>query len=822
MTKDFCILFLLVLLLNSCSSHTQTASNISEEEAQHIVDSIKNVDSLLMYASKYADKQEVRAEIIIRESIGKHYRDHCEFEKAIAEHDSTISLARSSGDTLHWIRALNQQGTNFRRLGDMDEASRLHYEALALTDAQINDTSFISRKNRVVTLNGLGNVLLSMGNYDEAERMFRQALAGERSLGSSVGQAINYANIGSIFEHENNLDSARVYYKKSMEKNREANNATGIGLCYKYLGQLDEKEGNLEAARENYHTSYEISVPTGDAWHWLEASSDLARLYLLTSNADSARKYVEITRKTADEIDSKEHRATAYRLCSEYEEKWGKPAQALALYKLSKELNDSVLSEKNYNHIQNLRVNYEAKRRSAEVEQAQSEAKMEQTIRHIITWVGIIIFLVMCGVVIALSYIVRVSRRSNATLQKANEAMKQADEELRKADAELRQADEELRQADRERQAFYRDIAHRFRTPLTVVIGMTQQLREHINKDDEQAQGDFKAVERQNGELLRLVNEMMHKLQPNASTATVTVIDGELQTTDEDLWNEQTSEPDSLPAKVSQHSTLNTQTSPLILLAEDNPDVARYQCELLERNGYRVNWAEDGVMALELLKEEMPQLVITDVMMPHMDGLELCKNIRSEASTAHLPLIIVTARVDDRDRMKGLEAGAEVYLTKPFLGKELLLNIKNLLEQREKLRIKYAEVNENDNGNDNGNDNENEESSTLRFQKMINEVIDANLSNSDFNSTILAANLCFSRSQLNRRMNLKLGVDASHYIRERRMEHACKMLKILDYSIMDVQIACGFDTPAYFSRTFKQHFGMTPTEYRKENGYSKD
>lgn len=464
--------------------------------------------------------------------------------------------------------------------------------------------------------------------------------------------------------------------------------------------------------------------------------------------------------------------------------------------------------------MQNLRVNYEAKRRSAEVEQARNEAKVEQTIRHIITWVGFAIFLVMCGVVFALSYIVRVSRRSNATLQRANEAMKQADEDLRKADAELRQADEELRQADRERQAFYRDIAHRFRTPLTVVIGMTQQLREHINKEDEQAQGDFKAVERQNGELLRLVNEMMHKLQPNATTATVTAIDGELQvgnisenfeTIDTDNTYAITSETQQTEAMPNADGS-----KPLILLAEDNPDVARYQCELLERNGYRVNWAEDGLMALELLKEEMPNLVITDVMMPHMNGLELCKNIRNEASTAHLPLIIVTARVEDRDRMKGLEAGAEVYLTKPFLGKELLLNIKNLLDQREKLRMKYTETASEHTNPESTTD----ENSSTNFQKMLNEVIDLNLSNSEFNSTILAANLCLSRSQLNRKINEELGIDTSRYIRERRMSHACDMLKSPNYSIMDVQIACGFESPAYFSRAFKQRFDMTPTEYR--------
>lgn len=835
-----------IILFWGCTSNTTPELSVYDEEAQEIADSLRNIDTLIAYANKYKGLDEKRAEVIIRETLGKLYRDRSDFANAITQHDSAIAIARSISDTLHLIRALNQQGTNFRRMGDMEEASKLHYQALELCDAQKEDTTYVSRKNRVVSLNGLGNVLLSMGNYDEAEHMFRQAFAGEHSLGSALGQAINLANIGSIFEHNGRYDSARVYYNRSMEMNREAKNATGIGLCYQYLGHLDEHEKNLPSAEQNFLTSYKTLVETGDSWHWLEASIALSRLYIFANNADSARKYVGITTRTAEEIASMEHRATAYNLYSQVEERWGSPSKALALFRLSTQLNDSVLSEKNYNHIQNLRVNYETKRRTAEIEQAKEEAKTEQKMRRITTWIGITILLFLGGIVVALMYINDVRKRSYRTLQEANEAIKLADEELRKADSELRQADEELRKADRERQAFYRDIAHRFRTPLTVVIGMTQQLRAHISSDDEQGQGDFKAVERQNAELLRLVNEMMHKLQPNATTATVTAIDGELTfgniadayEGEENLVN--TGKDEEAKAQPNADGT-----KPLILLAEDNEDVARYQCELLERNGYRVNWAVNGVMALELIAEEMPKLVITDVMMPRMNGLELCRQIRGKAETSHLPLIVVTARVEDRDRMKGLEAGAEVYLTKPFLGKELLLNIKNLLEQREKLRQKFTDefvvsglsVAESINTLDQMQkaeeaenakaDNDVETASGAEevtdadgakneeFRMMVNEVIDSNLGDPNFSSTILAAHMCLSRAQLNRKINSELGTDTSHYIRERRLEHACRMLRSSDMSIMDIQVACGFDSPAYFSRAFKQRFEKSPSEWRK-------
>lgn len=825
----------------ACTSKHEDNEDASVAEAESFVKETNSIDALSDYADSLSKASNYRAEIIVREALGKVFRDQCDFEQAFIQHDSAIALARLEKDTIHLVRALNQQGTNFRRVGDMEEASKLHYQALELCDDNSSDTSYVARKNRVVSLNGLGNILLSMGNYEEAGKVFRKALAGEKSLGSPVGQAINYANIGSIFEHQNMLDSAHIYYDLSMKMNSKADNATGIGLCYQYIGRLDEKQGNIETARQNFLKSYEVLVPTGDSWHWLEASIALSKLYLQTSNADSARKYIDITYTTAKSIRSKEHTATAYSLCSQFEEKWGVPSRALELYKLSKALNDSLLSEKDYNHMQNLRVNYEAKRRSAEVKKAQREAKFEQYMRKVITWIGIIGFIVMSGVVANLIYTNRIRKKSNIALQNANEAMKQADEELRKADAELRLADEELRKADSERQAFYRDIAHRFRTPLTVVIGMTQQLQEHINKDDEQALGDFKAVERQNGELLRLVNEMMHKLQPNATTATVTSIDGELQ-----YGNITDDEPDLSDEKNTEatEAVLNSDgTKPLILLAEDNEDVARYQCELLERNGYRVNWAEDGVMALELIKEEMPKLIITDIMMPHMDGLELCRNIRNNPDTTHLPLIVVTARVEDRDRMKGLEAGAEVYLTKPFLGRELLLNIKNLLNQRERLRKKFTDVAstaaggtdeltldaqsitplQNSNDTDieqltrDKNPSEEQTDRDSKFQQMVNEVIDSNLSDTEFSSTILAAHICLSRAQLNRKINTEFGTDTSHYIRERRLEHACRMLRTTNMTIMDIQISCGFESPGYFSRVFKQRFDLSPSEYRKSN-----
>ena len=142
------------------------------------------------------------------------------------------------------VQALNNIGTNYRRLAILDEASSYHYQALTYCDqysGSRNPDDRTARKNRVVSLNGIGNVQLTLGNADEAENAFRQALKGENELGSALGQAINYANLGSILESREMLDSARYYYGKSLEFNEKAKSDLGVSLCHAHFGRLAEK-----------------------------------------------------------------------------------------------------------------------------------------------------------------------------------------------------------------------------------------------------------------------------------------------------------------------------------------------------------------------------------------------------------------------------------------------------------------------------------------------------------------------------------------------------------------------------------------------------
>ena len=211
----------------------------------------------------------------------------------------------------------------------------------------------------------------------------------------------------------------------------------------------------------------------------------------------------------------------------------------------------------------------------------------------------------------------------------------------------------------------------------------------------------------------------------------------------------------------------------------------------------------------------IPRLIITDIMMPGMDGLELIKSVRADENTAHIPIIVVSARNENNDRLAGFDAGAEVYLGKPFIPDELLIMVRKLLEQREMLKKKYSlQIEEADKVNNidlTKGVNKNEQ----QFIKRINEYISENIMECNLNAAMLAEHMIMSITTLNRKINGITGTNTTNYIRQRKLARAKYLLKKSTMSMGEIQIVCGFETPSYFSRAFKGEFGVTPTEYRK-------
>ena len=763
---------LLSFITFSCKDDTIKYSNKCDIEATAIADTVIDIETLKKHIEHYESLNEKRAALLVRQKLGSVLRNKSDFYTAVEIHSKCIADAEELSDTLQLIIALNNQGTNFRRIGDLEQASTNHYRALELCDHTLNDTSFIARKNRVRTLNGLGNVMLSLGNDEVAEDMFRRALKGEAELNSATGQAINYANIGAIKERKGELDSARIYYNMSMDKNRECNNLIGISLCYQNIGELDEAAGKHVEARENYLKSYEIGLQTKDVWHWLNSCTALAALCLKEGEMDEAEKYNNEALSSAIRINAKGRLSYLYTLQAEIDEKRGDFKKALEHTKISIAYKDSADIEENRIHTQNLRVNYEINKRIKDVEEAEAKALHEKEMRDMTLWGSIVaIFLVLLAVVASVRAAVERKKR-NILLEKTN----------------------------RERQEFYRGITHQLRTPLTVVIGMTHELERFIPDDNEVARKEFEAVTRKSKELLDLVTEMIKFNQGERDDLEVTELPkAEYQHYGIDLLNSNGEESDDY-----------------ILVAEDDNDVALLITQMLKNQGYRFHWAHNGRDAYEYIKENMPRLIITDIMMPEMDGLELIKAIRGNEDTAHLPIIVVSARTENNDRLAGFDAGAEVYLGKPFIPDELLMMVRKLLEQRELLKKKYNQQIAEAANVDNDEISKGRNRTERDFIKQINEYISENIMDCGLNAAMLADHMIMSIATLNRKINSITGTNTTNYIRQRKLARAKYLLKNSSMSMGEIQVVCGFETPSYFSRTFRAEYGITPTECRKK------
>lgn len=700
---------------------------------------------------------------------GSDYRNSCDFTRAIAVHDSCIKIAKEMGDTMQYVIGLNNQGTNFRRLGSLNEASQLHYRALALCDQYSDTSSFNAKKNVLRSLNGLGNILMTLGNYEASEEMFRRALAGEENLQSATGQAINLANIGSIKHKQGLNDSAAVYYTLSLKKNMEAKNDVGISLCNSYLGEIDEENGDMQAALAHYRESFTIGKATGDVWHWLTPCIALAKLYHKENNLDSALIYTNTGLAAAYEIHSSEHLRDLYSLRSFIDEKMGNMVLAYQDLKRCRQYNDSVLSAESRNQVQNLRVNYEANRRNEEVKKAEEKAENSRMVRDMVIIVTVVIFVFLA--IGTVQY-----RRNQATKRKVAA----------------------------ERDLFYRNVTHQLRTPMTVVLGMVNQLQNHISKDDRMGMESLAAAQRQSKNLLELIKQLI--AASKEGKAPLLTPQGDII----EFVSPQQKETAATAIRFADlPADIKLEGASTILVAEDNDDVAMMICALLRDKGYVVSRASDGQEAWEMLQDDLPDLLLTDIAMPRMDGLQLMRHVREEETMSHLPIIVASARVEDSERIEGINAGAEVYLTKPFIPEELLLRVRKILEQRELIRHRFMSSTSDDHSALGISSAEQD------FLTSLNAVIDQNMTTGEVNTAFLAEKLFASASTINRKVKNITGMSSTIYIRNRRLTVAKRLLSTTTKSITEVETLCGFNTPGYFSRLFKAEVGCSPSEYRQ-------
>lgn len=271
--------------------------------------------------------------------------------------------------------------------------------------------------------------------------------------------------------------------------------------------------------------------------------------------------------------------------------------------------------------------------------------------------------------------------------------------------------------------------------------------------------------------------------------------------------------PTVAPKKAQRIVKKAPANAPLVLIVEDNADVVAYLISCLDRK-YRIAVANGGQQGIDRALELVPDLIISDVMMPEKDGFEVCRFLKKDERTSHIPIILLTAKADDDSKLTGLGIGADAYLSKPFNPEELLIRTGKLLELRKNLRAHYLRLS----GLENGQplDSQPAEPAEQLFLKKAREIIEENLDDNRYAVPDLCKALGMSRTQLHRKLTSLTGHSANHYIRLIRLEKAKLLLRNDSANIAEISYSTGFSTPEYFSRIFRKETGMTPSKFREK------
>ena len=256
-------------------------------------------------------------------------------------------------------------------------------------------------------------------------------------------------------------------------------------------------------------------------------------------------------------------------------------------------------------------------------------------------------------------------------------------------------------------------------------------------------------------------------------------------------------------------SSKNVET-PSLLIIEDNRDVITY-IEGLLKHDYRVEIARNGQEGIDQALALIPDIIISDVMMPEKNGYEVCAALKKDQRTSHIPIILLTAKATVEDRVDGLKEGADAYLAKPFDKEELFIRLKQLIAIRHTLQVKYSKTNLIAPNLGNKSQLSLED---LFLQKLI-KVVQSRIDDADLSVGDLCAAVNLSNTQVNRKLKALMGKTPSQFVRSIRLQKALEFLRTTDYTISEIAYKVGYSDPNYFSRSFSEEFGSSPKSYRK-------
>ena len=246
--------------------------------------------------------------------------------------------------------------------------------------------------------------------------------------------------------------------------------------------------------------------------------------------------------------------------------------------------------------------------------------------------------------------------------------------------------------------------------------------------------------------------------------------------------------------------------TPVLLIVEDNKDIVRFIESILEQE-YRFLNADNGEIGVELALKHIPDIILSDVMMPVMDGIELCETLKTDERTSHIPIVLLTAKAGEENKLIGFETGADDYITKPFNSEVLKVRLKKLIALRKVLQDRFSQevvLKPKDIAIT---------SADQKFLEKVQQILDEKLTDSGFTTDAFSKEIGLSRMQLHRKLKGLTGLSANHFIRTYRIKMAAKILGEAGINISEVGYMVGFNDPSYFSKCFKEFYNCTPTEF---------
>ena len=365
-----------------------------------------------------------------------------------------------------------------------------------------------------------------------------------------------------------------------------------------------------------------------------------------------------------------------------------------------------------------------------------------------------------------------------------------------RAAREMRRANRKMQSLNEEQTLFYTNASHQLRTPLTLIAGPVKQLIDsHVLKDKQQEL--LEVVERNVTQLETVISSVLNfKKNMSGMTSDDNANANANASANADLLKE---------SRVNLLKQDDMEELATLLVVDDNDDMRRYLHTLLADRFYVLE-APDGQSGLRLARESVPDIVVSDVMMPVMDGLQFCKHLKEDAITSHIPVILLTARSSESQQIEGFEHGADAYITKPFHADLLVARIYNLLNNRKKLSQLLGE--------------KQKEEVQLNTQDRIftdalKGAIRKKMANPSLKMDELGEELGYSRVQLYRKVKALTGLSPVELLRQIRLQQGYNLICTTNKTISEVAFEVGFATPSYFSRCFKQQYGKYPMDLRE-------